>query len=75
MYINTHTCNISEKYVSVYIKYIYLNISRHVNTCKDFQNIYCICVDLYLHNKYTQNTHIYYANKNLYFVCDYRDYH
>ncbi len=26
-----------------------------------------MCVDLYRHNEYTQYTHIYYVNKNLYF--------
>ncbi len=25
---------------------------------------------LYIHNKYTQNTHTYYVNKNIYFGCD-----
>ncbi len=25
-------------------------------TCKYFQNIYCMCVYLYMHNKYTQYT-------------------
>ncbi len=31
-----------------------------------------IYIYIYLHNKYTQNTHIYYVNRNLYFVCDNR---
>ncbi len=35
----------------------------HVNTCKYFQNIYCTCVYLYIHNKYTQYTHILYKQK------------
>ncbi len=67
---------ISEKYVILYIKYIYLQYKlyeykhRHVNACKYFLNIYCMCVYLYIHNKYTQNTHIYFANKNFYFGCD-----
>ncbi len=26
--------------------------------CKCFLNIYCMCVCLYIHNKYTQNTYI-----------------
>ncbi len=25
---------------------------------------------LYIHNKYTQYTHLYYVNKNIYFGCD-----
>ncbi len=25
---------------------------------------------LYIHNKYTQYTHVYYGNKNFYFGCD-----
>ncbi len=39
----------------------------HVNICK----IYIVCVYLYIHNKYTQYTHIYYVNKNFQnFGCD-----
>ncbi len=34
---------------------------------KYFQNIYCMCVYLYMHNKYTQYIHIYNVNKNFYF--------
>ncbi len=34
----------------------------HVNIFK----IYTVCVYLYIHNKYTQYTHIYYVNKNFY---------
>ncbi len=29
-----------------------------------------MCVFLYIHNKYTQHTHIYYVNKNFYFILD-----
>ncbi len=47
-----------------------MNKYKPVNTYKYFQNIYCMCVYLYIHNKYTQNTHIYHANKNFYFGCD-----
>ncbi len=36
----------------------------------NFQNIYCICVYLYIHYKYTQYTYIYYVNKNLYFAIN-----
>ncbi len=60
----------------LYIKYIYIwyNLYEYkyiqVNTCKYFQNIYCMCMSLYIHNKYTQYTHIYYVNKNFYFGCD-----
>ncbi len=36
----------------------YMNIYRYVNTCKYFQNIYCMYVYLYIHNKYTQSTYI-----------------
>ncbi len=42
----------------------------HVNICKYFQNMYCMIVYLYMHNNYTQYTHIYYVNKNFYFGCD-----
>ncbi len=44
---------------------LYMNIN--IYTCKHFQNIYCMCVLLYIHNKYTLYTHIYYLNKNFYF--------
>ncbi len=78
VYINTHTCiYIFKKNMShLYIKYIYIwyNLYEYkyiyVNTCKYFQNMCCMCVSLYMHNKYTQHTHIYYVNKNLYFGCD-----
>ncbi len=42
----------------------YMNINIHLNTCKYFQNIYYMCAHLfifiyiYIHNKYTQYTHI-----------------
>ncbi len=29
-----------------------------------------MCVYLYMHNKYTQYTHIHYVKKNVYFGCD-----
>ncbi len=67
IYKYTHACIYFRKKKCLYIKYIYLEYKlyeykyRHVNTCKYFQNIYCMCVYLYIHNKYTQNTH--YANK------------
>ncbi len=38
----------------------------HVNIFK----IYTVCMCIYIHNKYSQNTHIYYVNKNFYFGCD-----
>ncbi len=57
VYINTHTLN----YLYMLNIFIYNmnNTFRHVNACKYFQDIYCMCVYLYIHNKYTQNTHIY----------------
>ncbi len=47
-----------------------MNIIYVNNICKYFQNIYCMCVYLNIHNKYTQHTHKYYVNKNFYFGCD-----
>ncbi len=38
-------------------------------TCKYFQNIYCMYVYLYIHNKYTQYTHMLCKQKH-YFGCD-----
>ncbi len=32
------------------------------------KNAVCVCIYKYIHNKYTQNTHIYYANKT--FISD-----
>ncbi len=32
-----------------------------------------MCVYLYIHNKYTQYTHIYYVNKNVYLYVINRD--
>ncbi len=34
----------------------------HVNISK----IYAVCVCIYIHNKYTQYTRIYYVNKNFF---------
>ncbi len=39
----------------------------NVYTCKYFR-IYTVCVYLCIHNKYTQYTYIYYANKNLFWM-------
>ncbi len=33
-----------------------------------FLNIYCMCVYSYMHNKYTQYTHIYYVNKKIFWM-------
>ncbi len=80
VYINTHTCKIwnvkTWKICYVHILNIficnknYMNINIDVNASKYFQNIYCMCLYLYIHNKYTQHTHIYYVNKNFYFGCE-----
>ncbi len=52
---------IYEKYV-VYVLNIFIYIIKYnninINTCKYSQNIYCMCVYSYIHNKYTQYTHI-----------------
>ncbi len=55
--------------ICLYIKYInikYKNIN--VYTCNYFQNIYCMCVYLYIHNKYTQYTHILCKQKLLFWM-------
>ncbi len=51
---------ISEKcYVYILNKFININNKyRHVNTYKYFQNIYCVYLYIYIHNKYTEHTHI-----------------
>ncbi len=39
-----------------------------IYTCKHFQNICCMCVYLYIHNKYTQYTHILCKQKLLFWM-------
>ncbi len=34
---------------------------------KIFSKYICMCVHLYIHNKYTPYTHTYYVNKKIYF--------
>ncbi len=43
---------------------------KNIYACKYFQNICCMWVYVYIHNKYTQYTHIglYYVNKNFYLI-------
>ncbi len=44
----------------LYMKYIYkLYKYIYVNTCKYFQNIYCMCVYLYIDNEYTHSIYTY----------------
>ncbi len=47
----------------LYIQYIYIWYKlyeyKYVNKWKYFQNVCCMCVYLYIHNKYTQHTHTY----------------
>ncbi len=66
MYIFKEIC-----YVYIFNIFIYnINCNKyiHVNTCKHFQNIYCMCVYLYIHKyEHTQYKYIYYVNKNLYY--------
>ncbi len=40
----------------------------NVYTCKYFRNIYCMCVYLYIHNKYTKYTHILCKQKLLFWM-------
>ncbi len=49
----------------LYIKYIYIWYKLYEYK---IPNICCMCVYLYIHNKYTQYTLIYYVNKN--FILD-----
>ncbi len=58
-------------YIFKKICYVYiLHICIYINvyTCKYFQNIYCMCVYLYIYNKYTEYTHIYYVKNT--FILD-----
>ncbi len=41
----------------------------NVYACKYLKYIYILCVYLYIHNKYTQYTYIYYVN-NFLFILD-----
>ncbi len=58
IYIYIHACIFQKNWLFIY-NINYMNINMHVNIFK----IYTMCVYLYIHYKYTQNTHIYYANK------------
>ncbi len=61
---------IFQKMFFVYILNIFIyNINMNINIDVNIFKI-ILCVYLYIHNKYTQNAHIYYANRNFYFVCD-----
>ncbi len=57
----------------LYIKYIYMlyNLYEYLSICLSvYLSTYCMCVYLYIHNKYTQYTLIYYVSKNFYFEYD-----
>ncbi len=78
VYINSHICmyifkeymlylcliNIIYTNIYMYI-YIYIYIYICVCVCKYFLNT-CMCVHLYIHNKYTQYTHILCKHKLLF---------
>ncbi len=74
VYINTHTCMFifKKNMLRLYIKYIYtlyqLYKYIHLNTCKYFQNRCCMCVCLYIHNKYTQYTHMFCKQKLIFWM-------
>ncbi len=63
VYINTHTCMYIFKKMYVYILNIFIydinDMNVNIYIYKYFQNICCISVYLYIHNKYTQHTHTY----------------
>ncbi len=62
LYINALTCMyiFQKNMFCLYMKYIYkLYKYIYVNTCKYFQNIYCMCVYLYIDNEYTHSIYTY----------------
>ncbi len=61
---------IKKNMLCLYIKYIHILYEYKMYTDKYFQNIYCMCVYLHMHNKYIEYTNIYYVNKNLYCGCN-----
>ncbi len=67
VYINTHTYSIyfENIYMSIFIIHIIYIINKYIS-CKHIT--YCMCVSLYIHNKYTQYTYIYYVNTT--FILD-----
>ncbi len=83
VYINTHTYSIYWKYLhklhiymykfifTLFILYIYIYIYIYINIFNInniFSEIYtCMCVYLYIHNKYTQYTHILLCEQKLLF--------
>ncbi len=47
------------------MKYIYLEYKLYKYRQVNIFKIYTVmCMYLYIHNKYTKNTHVYYTNKN-----------
>ncbi len=62
VYINSNT------FMCIYLGKICYAYILNVYACKYFPNIYCMCLYLYIHNKYTQHTHIYYKQTLLFWV-------
>ncbi len=61
-------CLILKCYIKVYcIKFFYIRVfdTEHLLFIRIFLWLFKVTCDLYIHNKYTQNTHIHYLNKNL----------
>ncbi len=69
VYINTHTCMyIFQKICYAYILHLLIYNTKYMNLNIDIiKNAVCVCIYKYIRNKYTQNTHIYYANKTFIF--------
>ncbi len=65
VYIHTYTCMYICQKIIVYIYKLYKY--RHVNTCKDFQNIYCTCVCIYIYIINIHSTHTYIMQTKLLF--------
>ncbi len=50
--------------VQGHIYYIYIYHINYININIFSKYILYVCIFIYIHNKYTRNTDIYYANKN-----------
>ncbi len=71
VYINTHTYSIHFENIYMCI-FIFIKCILYINIHIIYLPVIytCMCVHLYIPNKYIQYTHIYYVNKNFYFGFD-----
>ncbi len=70
IYINKDT-HIQYYLENIYMLYLYnLYYYKHLIYKRNLKKIIYTHACVFIHNKYTQYTHIYYVHKNVYFGCD-----